>query len=982
MARRKAALALVLLALSFLVSLGGGGLARAAATTSGPSYVQFPEPAVGLCYPWLVMVHDIMSLPTGQVYPGVGGDNATQVYCAGSYFVVVGEHGVYVFNSTTGQMVRSFFTSPSFEFVGVSGESVAFYDADENELLVGFLGGTGFAGIKYVATPSSQSYSVINGVPVALYYANGTYYMANPSETVSLNVSGGTGAVLMSGDLAYLSTSSGLEILEVTNPSALTYSVLRVVPLPVSLTYMVELVGGYLVAESYGAVVIVNVNLVSPYFGSWDYVGPAAITPVGYYVASDDTTYVLVNGTVYPVIGYAVAVLGDSAVVDKIVNGVAVSSFLEPLRTSDLILSEPLNGVMYVDGYGVAVNLSPGVWALPWGAVIDSGPYTIVLSQPQVMFPQRSSGGAAQPVSNVKYVVAEFPSEYFPVARFANVTGVYTGAGAALIIQPNDAILYFPFGVSAVIPGTWEFGGVGPAGVVLYDGSAFRIYDYAGNPITSLEYYVASPPLFTTVVEEGGAYHVILYYPNETVDVSPYGAQVNYTEVGVIDDPTGLEEVLTSPALLEYSGFSMPLPPGVVARVNEYYATWEVNRTLYILDLPDDEVFVLLSAPQGAAFYPLNGDYVIMYANGVAEVLPFASWAVGRCYVNVSTYSNATVYLNGVKVSEGPVLAYVGCGRIVNVTATEPFHTPATKLVYVSGPTNVSVYPVQENATVTVLVSAPNYINISEVELNLSGWASWWRVGQSQVIPAGEYRVFLVSEAPANVCAPVNFTEVFKPNTNNTIYIRCALADGVVVLYSAVSVEARVVSTSGLYNVIEIPANEYTYIAVPPSEFPVRFNITVLPTKWYLGGSFNVTVSAIGTYFLNVTPTPLGEIQVASNVSTAIITVTNSSGAAVARGVGNVTARLPPGAYTVSVMAAGYEPFMKIVEVQPGQSSTVYAALTPVPPPPRKPFYMNMWFQMVAIVAVVAAALVAMVLRRRRQRAEVQSAAPVGAEVT
>lgn len=936
----------------------------------GPEFITFSEPAVGLCYPWLVLEHFIVNLPTGEVYPGTGGDSAVKVFCDKNYFVVKGLAGIYAFRRDTGNIYKTVATE-GLVFVGAKKETIALYDPTNNVVYVKTIAGKSDVAVPLSNQPSVIDYDIYQGVPIVAYsvIANGTarYYIASPGKEVALQYTG-TGALLLNDDTLYIE-SDGLKVLKILDV-VLTIDESDYIPFPFKLTALHEYIEPYLIASSYGIIVSINTQE-----RTFEVVGRAVPTPVGYFVPSANTTYVITSKGIYPVPGIAVALLSDVAAITNV-----GSAILWPLRTTVFIAKERFDGVLYAGDYAVKISLPPGTYRLPMGAVLKYNGNTILLDRDEVEFPKGVATPAiAVETPVVKYVVSDFPTKYIPVDTFQDINWVSTGGGRAVLLQPDKAIVYSSYGVSAVIPGTWLFGGVGSC-VVLYDGASFRLYDFAGNPITSYQYYFVGTPDYATCEQSDGKYVVVLYHGTTVYRVKPGGVEVSNSDVRMYADPTtGLTVRYTTPVEVVLSGFRYSVPPEVLdIKINRYTASWLLRGNLYILSISDATVYTLMHAPENKTFYPLE-DYIAMYDQNEkkVEVVSYKSWLVSNCYVNVVTDSDADVYVNNKYVGTGNVTIYTDCRRLLTIEAKKQYFKPVSKTVFVVMPTTVELHPEPIYADVVLNVLAPKNLNITSVSIRLDKTIIEWRIGETKRLIAKPYEVETIMFAPIDVCEHRIFNVTFTEGPN-TLTITCELTTSVLALYSAVPTAAKIyrggvdIEKTPPIGMVTLEANKTTYFPIPADTYVV---VSEPRVEKYARKVINATVPDKAVVFLDVTPQPLSVLVVKSTVPSASISVSDTAGNEVASAVGQLEKELLPGTYTVRVMAPGYSPYIEVVELPPGESVVVTATLVPLPsppPPPSPPPWQRIEFQIAVVVAVAATAAFVLWWRRRRARKVVE----------
>lgn len=953
--------------------------------------VRYPEAFAGVCYPWLVTEHFLYHLPTGMRYDGVGGDTAVSVYCGDKYFVALGLGGVYAFRMDTGSMFKVVHLDRFRSFIGAYRDTVAVLDIVSSVVFVKNLMTQSDVAIKISAQPLLISYTVVGSIPIIAYSATPgelakefAYYLASPGLENPIKGYSGSGALIMYNDTLVIE-SRGIRILKITDPITLSVKEVDYIPLPFTITSIHRVVDSYLLAESFGVLVRINIDPNSRLYKTWEVLGAAVPTPVGYFVPSTNTSYVIVGDSVYPAPGYAVAMLSN--LVFSNIKGNETGFFvLYPVaRKSILILTTRLSGVLYVGGYAIAVDLMPGRYQMPMGAVIRVGADTVLLDSPEVVYPkppepQREVVIGSQPLTRS---VILFPTIYIPTDVFSDVRYVATGGKRAVIIQGDRALIYTTYGVSAAIPGRWAWGGSGEC-VVLYDGASFSLYDSAGNPIASYGYFLATQPIYTTCKYEKGEYVVLLFYGDSTLKIGSKGVERIFTESPMIYDPTGLILMLTVTPHLTYSGITVPIQPSSLSSTNSYprisslWATWIVPElnALQILSIPDKAIFSLVFASSSQAesiYYPLDQNYILRYNGSAVEVIPYRSFVVFNCYIDVNTHPNATVYLNNVAVGTGSLRIYSECFKDVVLRAELKYHRPAQIVIPAAPQTKVNLFPQMIIASVQLNVRAPEGLSITSVVFSLQTEDTKetleWRVGEVRQIQARIYNITTIEFKPVNACQQVNITNLNITENTRSIDIDCQLVKPVLAAFSGVATNLEVYTSEGRgFAAAPVPPRGTVYILMDFGNFTLVSRPLV---PGFAAKVINVSIEFTRVYQVDVTPAQLGKIEVMATVPTAYIEVFDSKGNVVANGTGSLEASVLPGNYTVRASAPGYIQFIQEVTVTPGETTRVTASLIPLPPPPpppRPPPWAAPEFQILSIVAAAAVAVLAFLLRRRRAR--------------
>jgi len=938
--------------------------------------IQFNQFIVGACYPWLVLEHQIINMPTGMVYPGVGGDSALAVYCGNEYFAVKGANGIYIFRMDTGSMYRMVSITSNSSFIGFKHDNVGVYDAINNVVYVLDVKSGIDTPIKVSNATLQMDFDIINGIPVVVYVANvnnsNVYYVATPGSTLVLPYSGRS--ISIYGDTIYLE-DNGLRVLKITLTPQISVREIDYIPVPFPITRIEGLMSGrYLVLSSNGVKVLFDISS-----KTLKYLGIVMITPIGYYIPQATTTYVILNDRLEPVPGYATVLFGDLGAFTNIINeDGSVVPFLYGFRTSILITNTPISGALYSGNYVLAVNLPAGTYKLPRSAVLKIGTDSIVLDKDITTYPQVSQS-TPTPIttSSVKYYTVNFPSNYVPIDRVENAKGIYVGAERAIVITNTEAIIYNTFGISARIPGTWKYAGIGSC-VVLYDGSNLRLYDFAGNPITNYVYPIPAPD-FMTCGKVNGAYYVELYSYNVKTVIAPDGVKTEYISTPTyVDAVSQLTLVKSDPPLLTIGGFTYGLPSSSFdIRINGYVASWRDEDKLYVLSIKDSAVYVALNVPTSKTFYPM-GDYVFMLDRdtGILEILPYKSWFISGCSITVNTDNDATVIVNGKAVGVGTTTVYVPCDATVNVTVSKQYYRSVSKQVIVNKPIYLDLHPEPIISNVVLNVITPRNLTVSTVVLRIDNDIVVWNVGTTKQFLSKPYNISVIEFRPLDVCVHYDFSKTFVEGSD-TLNIECQLTVPVLALYSNVSANVKIFRSGmdiendvPLY-LITVEPETISYTTLTPGEYVIVSEPLV---QGYVRNIINVTITTIKVIPIDVTPLKFGHLSVVSTVSSASIVVYDENGAVVAQGTGTLDADLAPGTYSVSVSASGYKPFYTSVQLNAGEEQDVTAVLVPIEivtttPPP------SMWqtstFQIGLIIAGVLAAVVIALLLRRRKRAGV-----------
>lgn len=940
-----------------------------------PLLITYPERLVGACYPWLVTEHFLINLATNETLIGVGGDFAQSVeFCGDAYFVVRAAFGAYVF-SKSGLMVDSVYLGSALRFVGASDNTIAVYDVQSSAVYVKLVNSKSTAVVHVHQPVLTITYSFLQYVPVIAYSVlsgnETSYFIANPGTLASIPVAG-TGAITMRGNRVYVERN-GVLVLEITNPVTLSYRELFYIPLPIRVTRFISVIGDYLLASSDNVLVLINVNEKSRDFRKINVIGDAVPTPIGYFVLASLTTYVITEKGIYPVPGYAVAKL-DNIVFTNIVRrdeGVIIPVMWSVTSTVFVTIT-PFDGMLYDGEYAVKLTLAPGAYRLPRNAVVSDGVRNIVLSEPEVVYPPATVAQEPVAVSNIKFHVSNFPSQYLPIDVFHNVVFVASGAGRLVIVQPDKATVYAGYGVSTSIPGVWVYGGAGDC-IVLYDGASFRLYDYSGEPIASYSYYLVRDPDYVTCRRVSASDYAVELYLNgfsEKITILGTMAKVEQNQERRVSDPRGVTAHYTATPRIEYSGVIIPVPANAKdLRISGLWATW-MTASINVLSVLDSSVFVLLNPPANTTAYPINNELlaVYFYEEKRLDILPYKAWYVQNCYVDVDTMPDADVFLNGKHIATGSVRVYMPCYTRATIEARLVHHRPKKAEVYVTGPMKLTLLPEPMIANVVLNVIAPRGLKISSVVMRIDGVETLWNVSEAKSLLAKPTTLEVVSYIPIDACAKDVYNVTLMEGMN-TLNVQCRLVAPVLALTSSIPATVELYAVGAMFpsQVVYVEPGVTSYMITPVGDIRL---VSKPAIKGYVTKELNVSVTDVRVYELDITPYPMSKIIVRSTVPVATITVYNETGGVVATGVGSLEVEVVPGKYTVFAQAQGYMSFSMPVDVPPGEAVTIDAILKEVvvEVPPEKPMWERVEFQALSILAVVAVAVV--VLWQRRKKAK------------
>jgi len=950
--------------------------------------IHFPgDRIVGVCYPWVVFAHNFLDLSTWTFTPGIGGDEASSVSCGDKDFVVVGVAGVYLVSKDTGAIIQALPIAGNTRFIGRSGGFLAFLFGEEKvvvrtpfqgDMVIPLqLDGGRLRDIKFGAVSGHAfvAYIVEAQGSVSLRYST-------PVRTVTVaTLSPASSALYIHGGFIIVE-NDGVEAYEVVDPSLPT---IRKLPgyslyLPFDIASFVkgDLDEFYLYTTDWA---VIKLDLQSR---RWSYLGQGVVTDAGIFVynwfnPARSTTYVTVRGVVHPVPGFAVARIGNLVFTNILSeDGSVEAAVLYPTERSVLVSTRSLDGVLLVtDDSGevrpIRLRLAPGTYILPRGSTIATDMGMIVLDKDEVFYPPPIQETHVLPASPVRYMVLEFPRVYQVLDAFEGVVHVSSGGGKLLIVMRDRAVVYAPYGVVTVIPGVWRWGGISDH-VVLYDGATLRVYDAAGNPKASYATFIVEEPLQAQVVKTSKGYDVHLLFSRQYVVVNGSGVfnVPDYHTPRKEDKVSGLMVTLHDQPEVRYGVFTFRIPSADRVEVNMYAAAWTQGNTWFVLEVPLMTVYVFLNAPS-AVIYPL-GDYLAILANATLRVVPFKSWIVSACFVDIEAPPFAEIYVDGRRAGNGSMRFYAECGRRVSITATAEYHSPDTVSVTVPpGGVRVALAPKPKLSLVKLQVLAPRDLPVEAVEVEVDGERMVWNVGEAKSFVAEmPHEIYVVSFKPYDVCRPQSFSNVRFKEGEDTFVVPCQLVGSVLGIKSGVPVLVAVLTEEGE------PVMTAQVMPGVPVFTPARSGFHILKSRAvegkYVERNLTVFIPEGQVVVVDVTPLPYGRLVVRAVPETALIQVMDWNGTLVGEGTGELAVDVLPGFYQVAATAPGYLQYFEVVEVPAGETREVVAALTPQPPattPAPTPIWEIRLFQVLAILAVLAAAAIAVLWRRRRAAREV-----------
>jgi len=988
--------ALALLALVLLQAAAPAAVLAQEDSGAPPIYanmIHFPGSRfVGVCYPWVVFAQGFLDLSAWVFTPGIGGDEATSVICGDKDFIVVGAAGVYLVSRDTGAIIQALPTAGDTKFIGHSGGFLAFLLGGEKVVVrTPFQGDTviplqldggRLRAIKFGAISGHifVAYIVEAQGSVALRYST-------PVRTVTAAALSPASSALHIHGRHIIVENDGVEVYEVADPSLPS---IRKLPgysvyLPFDIASFVK--GDFSELYLYtadGAVIKLDLQ-----GRRWSYLGHGVVTDAGIFVHSRfdparSTTYVAVRGVVHPVPGFAVARIGGLVFTNLLSgDGGAEAAVLYPVERSVLVATRSLDGVLQVTDDGgevrlIKLRLAPGTYILPRGSTVATDMGLILLDKDEVFYPPPIQETQVAPASPVRYLVLEFPRTYQVLDTFEGVVHVSGGGGRLLIVMRDRAVVYAPYGVAAVIPGVWRWGGISDH-VVLYDGATLRVYDLAGNPRASYAAFILEEPLQAQAVKTGRGYDVHLLFRGQHVVVNATGVFniPDYPVPRKEDKVSGLRVNLYAQPEVRYGVFTYRIPSADRVEVNMHTVAWTQGSTWFILEVPLMTVYAFLNAPS-AAIYPL-GDYLAVLAGGTLRILPFKSWIVSACFVDIVAPPFASIYVDGRLVGNGSLRFYAECGRRVDIVAVAEYHSPDSVSVTVApGGVRVALAPKPKVSLVRLHVLAPGGLPVEAVEVEVDGERMVWNVGEVKGFVAEKpHEIYVSSFRPYDVCRPQAFSNVRFREGEDALVVPCQLVGSVLGIKSDVPVLVAVYTERGeLVMTAQVMPGVPVFTLAEPGAHILKSK----PVEGkYVEREVTVFIPERQVVLVDVTPLPYGRLVVRAVPEVARIQVMDWNGTLVGEGVGEVAVDVPPGFYQVAAAAPGYLQYFEMVEVRAGETKEVSAVLAPQPPataPAPRPIWENRLFQLLVVLAVLAAAVIVALWRRRRAAREVGGEAP------
>ena len=949
------------------------------------------ERFIGVCYPWVVFTHNFLDLSSWTFTPGIGGDTAISVSCGDDYFIVEGISGVYVVSRSTGRIVEGI-PLQNMEYIGYAKGLLAFKTITDNVIVH-----TPFQGDMYIPlqvgvnqTIVNIKFGVVSGVPFVAYIiaSNNTVTLKYSTQTKTVNITTlpPTSTGLYVYDKYIIVENDGIEVYRVDEPSTPIITKLSqyTIYLPLDIE---DFVRGNL-NELYLYTVdgsIIKVDIIDR---SWDFLGQGVITKVGIFVYNDvdpqlSTTYVPIQGTIYPIPGEAIARIGNLVFTNIIVgageNGtITTVPVLWSAVKSVVISKEEINGILQVtDDNGevktIRLSLPPGIYMLPRDSTIVTDLGAIKIDKPEVYYPPVMQNAPIISTSLVKYSVTDFPSSYQSMDTFENVKYVASGGNKLLIILPDRAVVYAPYGVVTVIPGVWEWGGISNY-IVLYDGASFRVFDLAGNPLASYSAFIVNQPIYVSVVKTTRGFDVHLYLDRQHIVVNETGVYniPDYPAPRMEDMVSGLRVTLYAHPEVKYGEFVYHIPYADNVEINMYTASWTYEDKWYILDIPNGTVYVFMNAPTGV-IYPLD-NYLGFLENNTLMILPYKAWIVSGCYVDINAPSFADIYINNKYIGQGSMRYYTSCGKLLNITATAEYHKPDSKMVVVNpGGVNVTLSPEPRISFVTLQVISPENLPVNAIVAEVDNKTIvWYNNDVHQFIAGKPYNIRIVSFQPYDVCEHPSFANVIFQEGNDTFTVHCQITGSVLGVKSDVPTLVSISTETGEpVTTIQLQPGSPAFIQIDPGTYIIKSKPIV---EGYVERELNVTVPEKEIVVVDVTPYPYSKIIISAIPEIADIQVMDMNGTVIGEGTGNLTVEVLPGQYQIIATAPGYQQYFEVVNVTAGESKIVNITMIPQPTqtqPPPKPFWQKTPFQLATIGAVVAAVIFALWWRKRREASEV-----------
>ncbi|MGC9071281.1 MAG: PEGA domain-containing protein [Acidilobus sp.] len=953
-----------LIAVLVISSLGFVTFAGASAhaiDSAAPQPLSVGEGGVLLCYPYLVEANGLVNLQTGSAYSLWPGDVAVKASCSQGYILVVGLNGAYLISTSSTPSVVKFAELALRSLIGVFGDSAAYF---VNGTVVVIAPGQDYA---ILPPPLSDpiSFTVNTGVPEVLLYqpANGTFELEFPvSAIVPLSISSGYPSGFVNGSQVFVQASNGtLFEFTVVPYSRPTLTASYSIPIDFSKMYVAN--PNYVIGLTDVGVALVELQ----YPPLINVLGNVNMTPVGYYAYLLNTTYVYIHGSWVPVPGYAIGTLGQLAVM----TDQGSRTMLYPLFPTQLEAGVSVSGYLEVGNYYVKISLAPGSYALPSPSVLEMTGMSIQLMGGYEAFP-----------FNVTYpskpVVLVFPSSLAGLETITGVDSVSSGDGGLLLLRPSYAEVMTESGEELEIPGSWLYGGLGPAGVALYANGTIFVFNYQGAEVASYPALISYVPLVLSPYELGGRYYVVVEGPgapgNGTFYIfGPSGVTSFQAALRLIDVGTGVSVVYSfggNSGYIEADPITIPIEvqrlSGAVNGLTVVYRTPSGN---YVLDdLQTGAQYVLLDAPS-LPVYPLGPDSIAVFDShtGALTIINLTQLMESELSITVLSTPMTYIYVNNTLAGVGSAVAYAPYGATLNITAYRPYTIPSTTIVHLTGPLTLSLTPVPLVANVSLHVVSP--IPVNYVTADVNGSSVTWYVNKTIQLTAGvPYVITITSTSPLNYCSVTTTETTFLPGSEVLTY-NCTLRLPVLELVSALPATVVIATASGPITTLNVTPGIPQYVAVTPGTYTIASSTTVSGRAPL---SKVVTLKSPGLYPYNVTPPPIslvGILTAYSNVPYANVSILFENGTMIASHIGSLSLSLKPGIYMVRVSAPGYVNATKYVSLSAGATLNVLVPLTPYSPPKRVLPLRRLIVVGGAVGATAAAAGLGFVIYRRSRMA-------------
>ncbi|MGC9209905.1 MAG: hypothetical protein ACP5FT_01355 [Acidilobus sp.] len=953
---------LILVAFSLAASLSMFRTARAVFVSS-----QSPEPipigtgGVELCYPYLVESYGLVNLQTNATYDFWPGDYAITASCSGEYILVIGLNGAYLISTSPSPALVKFSELPFDNLVGVFGDMAAYFI---NGTVIVVTPGQDYA-IQIPPFGKPISFTVNVGVPEVLVYEplNGTFYVEFPvSYLVQLPVHSYRPSGMVNGSYVFVQASNGT-LFVLTEAPYSRPTVTATYYVPINFTRLLVANPSFVIGRSPVGLVLAYLQ----YPPAIDVLGNVTMTPVGYYAYMLSTSFVYINGSWVPVPGYAIGLLGNFAVV----TDAGPRTLLYPLFPTALTTQVALSGYLVLGNYYIKVSLVPGTYSIPSPSLLEMPGRTLQLMGGYETYPLNVVPPAFP-------IVMVFPQSLTGFETMTDVDSVSAGAGGLLLLRSDYAEVVTQSGEKLVIPGSWLYGGVGPAGVALYANGTIFVFNYQGDEVASYHALISYVPLVMSPYELGGKYYVVVEGPgapgNGTFYIyGPTGVTSFQTTLRAIDISSDVSVVYSTngtAGYIEAGPVTIPISvQRLSASVNGLTVAYRTPSGNYVFDdLQTGQEFILLDSPDLPVF-PVGRDEIAVFSpnSGVLTFIDLSELMQSELAVTVLSSPGSEIFINGTLAGVGTALAYAPYGTTLNITAYRPYTMPKTVIVHLTGPITISVSPIPLVANVTLHVISP--IPVSYVTAEVNGTKVTWYVNGSIQLTAGvPYVISITSTSPLNYCSAMTTKAVFLPG-NNVLTYNCTLGVPVLELYSALPATVVIATSSGPIATVNVTPGVPEYVGVTPGTYTIASSTTVSGRAPL---TEVVTISGPGLFTYNVTPPPksmVGVLTAYSNVPYANISVLYENGSLIASHIGSISLSLRPGIYIVKATAPGYVNVSKYVSLSAGASINLLVPLTPYVPPKKGVPMAKVAMVGGAVAATAAAAVLGVMIYRRSRMA-------------